>query len=384
MVTEVADRVTAVSVRHPRLALFAMLAVVYGTTASYQGTSFDVVAAEEPARAVATHGTLDLSGVPHSDFPWYFEHDGGLYSDRFPAAILFLVPSFWVSAQFGISEHWDLVVGGLTAALLTAGSVVLLREVFKAVLPSVVHIRVATLFVAFGTGAWSIAANAPWSHTLDLFLISAALALFSKSRLAFGGLVLGLSVASRPTMAVGIAVLGAALGFATRSWRPTAVVALTAVPGVLGLIAYNGMLFDRWGFSNGHELGGAIELRVEDLPANIIGALGSPMKGLLIFYPILLVAIVTLSSAWRAALSWERAAALAGLAVLLTQLSLNRYSGGDAFWGPRLVIEPLALACPLLARSVSEFSTTYGNLAIRWMIVAGIVIHGIPAVLFAY
>lgn len=121
-----------------------------------------------------------------------------------------------------------------------------------------------------------------------------------------------------------------------------------------------------------------------DLPANFLGALVSPMKGLLIFYPILLVALFALGRAWRQATDWERAAAVAGLAVLLTQLSLNRYSGGDAFWGPRLVIEPLALASPLLARAVSDFSRTYGTMVIRWMIVAGFVLHGIPAILFAY
>jgi alpha-1,2-mannosyltransferase len=181
--------------------------------------------------------------------------------------------------------------------------------------------------------------------------------------------------------------MGAAVGvFATeqalrlRSVRRRFESIALALPGAVLLIAYNGVLFGRWSISNGHELGGEMAVRLSDVPANVVGALLSPSRGALFFYPILILVPFTIVSAWRASQSWERSAAVAGLLVLLVQLSLNRYSGGDTFFGPRLLIEPLMLASPLLARSVAMYSATRGNRFTTMLVTTGIVIHAIGAI----
>lgn len=70
---------------------------------------------------------------------------------------------------------------------------------------------------------------------------------------------------------------------------------------------------------------------------------------------------------------------------MLVQLLLNRYSGGDTFFGPRLWIEPLALLAPLLARAVQTVWTERpGTMLIPAALIIGVVIHGIGAVLMPY
>jgi alpha-1,2-mannosyltransferase len=369
--------------RFPRTSLFVGLCGLYAATASYNTTSIDVLAAEAPAWALASHGTWDLSGLPLRDIPWYFQHDGHLYSDRFPGAILYLVPAYWIASKLGLSE-FSLIPGALTAAVTTALAVTALHGVFRAVLGPGRRATAATLFVAVGTGAWSLTANAPWSHALDLLLISLGLLALSRGHLLAAGLAVGLSITSRPTLAVGIAVLGLGLGLFRRSPVPTVMIGLAALPGVALLFVYNGLLVGRWGPSNGHELGGEISLKTTDLPLNIAGALISPSVGLLFFYPILLLVLFTGRAAWRRAADWERAALLAGIAIALTQLALNRYSGGDTFFGPRLMIEPLAFAAPILARAVSLYLDRHSRPVGLAMLGVGVAVHASGAILLPY
>lgn len=124
------------------------------------------------------------------------------------------------------------------------------------------------------------------------------------------------------------------------------------------------------------ELRGDVHLRWADLPLNVIGSMLSPSRGALIYYPILIMVTFGALTAWRAATAWERAALIAGAGVLLIQLALNEYSGGEGFFGPRLLIEPLALATPFMARVVWEFGRRYGTRSIIWMAGVGIVAHG--------
>jgi alpha-1,2-mannosyltransferase len=157
------------------------------------------------------------------------------------------------------------------------------------------------------------------------------------------------------------------------------------VPGVALLVSYNGLLFGTWGPSNGHELGGSVGVHWSDLPVNIGGALVSPTRGLLVFYPVLLLALPTLRSAIRAARPWQLAAAIGGTAGLLVQLALNRYSGGDTFFGPRLMIEPLVLWAPLLALAVYKFSVDHPrSVLLPAALGAGVIVHGAAAILLPY
>lgn len=374
--SRLAAHVRALVLRHPQAWFFGALLILYLATATYVQSHIDVAAAMRPAWAVARFGTLDLEGLPHQNLPWYFPFDDGIYSDRFPGAIFYLVPAYWMADRLGFHD-FTFVPGTATAAIVAAGAVFVLHRAYARILPTTRAVWVASAFTGLGTGAWSLAAHAPWSHTLNLLLIAVALSALSRGTWTTAGLWLGLAVTTRPTMAVAALAVGAALALAYRSLVPLVKVGLGCVPGVALLFIYNGVLFGRWGPSNGHELGGDVQLRLVDLPFNVLGALLSPSRGVLIYYPILVLVLNGVSAGWRAATAWERAAVVGGLAVFVTQLSLNRYSGGDTFFGPRLMIEPLALAAPFMARAVWQFAQRHGSRFVRWAVVAGIVIHGV-------
>ena len=360
--------------------------LIYAATGAFERHSIDVLAAEEPAWAFATLGTLDLSRVAHHDLLWYFAHDASLFSDRFPGAIFFLVPGYWLADLFGVHE-FSTTPGVLSAASFAAATVGIMSVVFSRVLTTH-QARIATLFFAFGTGTWTISGHAPWSHTIGQFFVALTLLALSCERDRLAALTAGFLTLTRPVEAIAVVVLGATLAWLRKSWHYAIWFAMLVVPGVTLLFIYNGLMFDHWGPSNGHELGGEISFSPTDLPVNVLGTLFSPARGLLFYYPFLFLVPFAFNAAWHAARDWERAAFLAGASGLLAQLALNRYSGGDAFFGNRLVIEPLTFAAPILARSVvcvmrSPRHTSMATL-LSVLLTVGVIIHSFGATVPGY
>lgn len=346
---------------------------IYLATGSYADQSIDVMAAEEPAWALATRGTLDLSGIEHHALPWYFEHDGAIYSDRFPGAILYLVPGYWLAAALGVT-WFSQAPGVVTAAAAAAATVGVLYQVLCSVLPGS-QARVAALFVAFGTGTWSLAADSPWSHTIGQLCVALILLALSRDRVGLAALASGILALTRPVQAVASAVLGATMAWQRRSPGLGVRFAALAAPGLLLLFAFNALMYGTWGPSNGHELAGTIVPRPLDLPVNVVGTLVSPTRGLVFYYPFLLVAPLGFAAAWRSSRDWERSALLAGVSGLLAQLALNQYSGGDVFFGNRLAIEGLTFAVPILARSVAHVVAGPYRRVMLATLVLGVAIH---------
>lgn len=276
-----------------RWALGCLLLVVYIPTASYTFLSPDVIGAEIPAWSLATRGTLSFPHHPNPTVPWFFEYEGRFYSDRFPGAILFLVPGYFLAGLLG-TDGFSVNPGAISAAVVTAAAILVMDEVYGVTLGSTRAKHVATLFTAFGTGAWSICANAPWSHTLNFLLLALVLSALARDRLGWAGLALGGVVFTRPQWLVAAAVLALVLGVLRRSPTPVARIALGTIPGVVALFAYNGLMFGRWGPSNGHELSGTIQPHWEAVPWNVAGAVLSPSRGLIVYYPIVLIALVGL------------------------------------------------------------------------------------------
>jgi hypothetical protein len=297
-----------------------------------------------------------------------------------------LVPAYLFASLAGVSE-FSFVPGSVTAALVSAAAVVIMRRVLGVVLDGP-ELGIAVLFFAFGTGVWSVCANAPWSHTFTLLALVLALLATSCDRFLLAGLALGLGITARPTVAVAAAVVGASLAWSRRSPAVVARIALGAIPGALALITYNGLVFGSWAPSNGYEVRvagsgateGDLSIKWDSLPANIVGALFSPERGLVIYYPVAVFGLLMVGAAWRSAADWERAAALGGLAVAVVQFSLNRYSGGHTFWGPRLLIEPLVLATPLLARSIALYAESRSRFIVLSCLALGVAVHAYGAV----
>ena len=162
--------------RRPRrwlapLGLFAAVAVVYLTTIS-PDPSPDVFSADFAALHIARTG----DPVPHiPDFPrlddniiretWIVETaDGREAVGRAPGVIAVAVPAYWLLRPDTVSA----IPGGITAALLAAGTVTLLFLTLRERIGGRHALLAAALF-GLATPMWSVAANGVWPHTLTTF-----------------------------------------------------------------------------------------------------------------------------------------------------------------------------------------------------------------------
>ncbi|HEX4687614.1 MAG TPA: hypothetical protein VH228_12585, partial [Nocardioides sp.] len=84
---------------------------------------------------------------------------------------------------------------------------------------------------------------------------------------------------------------------------------------------------------------------------NQAGLWVSPGRGILVWTPVVLLLLPALVRSWRSLPDWSRALVYGGIAYTFLQGALNRYSGGDLFYGYRLGLEFLACATPALALS---------------------------------
>ena len=84
---------------------------------------------------------------------------------------------------------------------------------------------------------------------------------------------------------------------------------------------------------------------------NFLGFWVSPDRGMLVWTPLLLVLVPAVVRAWRTLPAWSTSLLLGGVGYTLVQAALNRFSGGDYFYGYRLTLELLACSAPVLALS---------------------------------
>lgn len=316
----------------------------------------DHFAAALTSWAIATTGSADVGAFhPVQENLWLFASGDEVLTNRFAGVVLVAVP-FYAAASLG-TDGFTMWPGIVAVAVCAALATLLMAA---ALMPLGRRVAVgAAAFFAFGTATWAVSADTQWSHGPAQAALAGAVLALCRGRLGLAGLGLGLAVMVRPHLAVAALAVGLWMAAAARSWLPALRVGLGTVPGVLGLMTYNAWVHGRFWPTNGLEQsaadvpwgdsGGAVGLAA--LPGNLAGTLASPGRGILVLYPVLVLLAFWLPAAWRRASTAERAAAVGGLAYLLAQLVLNRYSGGWWFFGSRLTIEPLTLAFPLLVRA---------------------------------
>lgn len=332
------------------------------------------------AWSIATTGSADVSPFVAAREPlWLFAVGDEVVTNRFAGAVLYAVPFYAVGDLF--TDRFTMWPGIVAASTLATAAVLL---IWAALLPMGRRVALGAAAVfALGTATFAVSADTQWSHAPAQAALAGAVLALTRGRLGWAGVALGLAVAVRPHLAVAALAIGVVMALAARSWRPLLRIGLGTVPGVLVLLTYNGLVHDRFWPTNGLERsaddvawgdsGGGEGLSA--LPENLLGTLASPGRGILVLYPVLLVLAFWLPAAWRRATVAERAAAVGGLAYLLVQLTLNRYSGGWWYFGSRLTIEPLTLAFPLLVRAWTA-TPAGGWKALAWVALGwGFVTH---------
>ncbi len=355
--------------RRLAVALFLLLVVAYNANGRESGSS-DTQAARYLAREVAVRHTLTLDATIAAQ-PLLGER-AAFVTDRnghwrpaygivpvllaaIPATILHAIGLVDMAAPFAPN-----LMAVVTASLLTAGAVVL---VFLA-LTRVVSIGVAlvtSLALGLGTNYWAIVSQTLWQHETVAFGV--ALALWAwwrvdplpRSRLLLGAAGLAL-VGAAATLEVGRNlvwfghVLGATTG--TESLHPV----LHGVPGPLAEAPW-------W---------------------NALGLLISPSRGLLIYSPVVIVAMGAMVMTLRrrqapSDLQWLAAAIVAQCAL---------YSCYAVWWaghtfGPRYLLDVLVPLAPFGAIGAAALARRrWARRTATLLLVWSIVVAGLGAFVY--
>ena len=237
---------------------------------------------------------------------------------------------------------------------------------------------------ALGTGIWPVASQTLWQHASVIWAVMAAIWLWlCGDRLRGGirytviGLLLGWAASARPQTFPMLAILAAGI-LAPAAPRHRAACALAfAVP-----VAIFAGLNLRW---FGHVFGRITELEQHSLRAHrvtatwqwpgpgVLGLLVSPSRGLLVFSPVVLIALAARTTGPDGpVVRWTLAAAAAQL---LVYGSFSVWWGGHTY-GPRYALDVLPLLIPAAAMGAARLAAGHaaGRLtaaaALAWSIVA--------------
>ena len=352
------------------LSLFVPLTLLYGATASWQLHDFDVVTNAVSAWHLGNTGSPLLPGYEHlARAPYegfmgsFMDAPGGTVSKYPPGAALLAAPLYALTpgglelADLSNAARPDLRTAipvppawpsTLVAVLATAAAMSLLGLTVL-VQGSAREAWMAAWIAALGTSAWSVASEALYMHGPAMLWIALGVSLSSRQRYWGSGLAFGAAVLTRPHTAVIPAAIGLGLSADQRSLTPIVRIGLASVLGVLVLLTYNLLTFEKLSVLAGYGDVFAQKLVEADTFGflnNLLGGLFDPFQGFLVLSPFLLLLFPGLLPAWRQSDPWVRAAAVGGLIYLLLQFKMNRYNPANATLY-RYPLEALTASAPL-------------------------------------
>lgn len=218
---------------------------------------------------------------------------------------------------------------------------------------------VVALVFAFCTQAWSTASRGLWQHGPAMLALTSALYLLLLARrnprwAAVAGLPLALGVLMRPTGVLPLVILGAYV--LVRHPRRFAAFAVLALLVLGSFVALNwvsfGAALPSYFLPSGQPIGAW-----SDVPWAMVGNLVSPNRGLLVFAPVLVLALPGMLVAVRAR-TWTAldTAVLATLAAHFLAVSFaGEWWAGHSF-GPRFTTDTV----PLLIYFMIPFAAWLG------------------------
>jgi hypothetical protein len=229
----------------------------------------------------------------------------------------------WDPLDLGLLVHGGHVVAAIVEILAT---LVLWSLMRRFATPRWSLALVLLYFLA--TSVRTVASQALWQHSGVHLAVASALWLVLReeavplSRDLAAGLMLGLGAVVRQTTAF------VALGL--HGFRPTRLLAMLvgAVIGVAPLLAYNDLAF-----GSPLEQGYGIKTFATPIQTGLYGLLASPSRGLLVYTPYVIFALLALLRAWR----WpgQVAGRLRGLS-LAWIVALVLYAMYSEWWGGRV------------------------------------------------
>lgn len=341
------------------MVLFSTVAVIFALTAAYTTVSGDVWTANVASWQIVTHGNVWLDTI---DFPQLDEHpmrnvwivqlaNGHEVIGRSPGAVAVALPAY---ALFG-GDTFSLAPGAITAAILTAVSVCLVHATLRRQMNNREAVLAALIF-GLTTPVWSVAANGVWPHTVTVLGLVGMAWAASTGRWWLVGVFGGIALWGRLHVAVIVAIVGLIV-----AWRRRDAGVVVRVGLMSGLFLVLQCVWTRWMYDSWNPMASYNTEPFEDFAGehklDVINHLGfwvSPDRGMLVWTPLLLVLLPAVIRNWRDLPDWSTALIWGGLFYTFLQGTLNRFSGGDAFYGYRLTLELLACLTPAFAFSAAK------------------------------
>jgi alpha-1,2-mannosyltransferase len=299
-----------------------------------------------------------VEGIPFPDFDhnplrgeWFLDTNGHTVIGRSPGVIAVQLPAYFLAKPSSMT----IVPGALTAALLTGLAVLLIYLALRRVASERLAL-LATLAFGFTTPVWSVAANDVWPHTVTIVGIAGMAWAATHNRWWLVGIFGGITLWGRLHAAVIVAIVGLFLAWRRRDPLLAVRVGLTSSIFLVAMSAWTRWMYGSWNPTASYDTSPFVDY-AETNRFSIVNQAGlwvSPGRGILVWTPVILLLLPALVRSWRSQPDWSRALLYGGLAYTFLQGVLNRYSGGELFYGYRLGLELIACATPALALSVRE------------------------------
>jgi hypothetical protein len=326
-------------------------------------TAGDTIPASYLPLSLLREFDLDLDEFPflyEPALPWFVQRIGSHIVSAYPpwAGILAL-PVYLLPVVGGLAapSPWIHELEKLSATLITALSTILLLAALRRLTSEKIAWCIAIIY-AFGTSSFSSSSQALWQHGPSQLFLSLTLywlvrGLSEPRFSAWAGLALASAVICRPTnalMAVPLVV------YVLRHRRDQLAGFLAAMlPPALMLAAYNARYFGS-PFTTGvvgatgpsRLLNEAALMFNTPLHEGLAGILVSPGRGLFIYSPILLVALVGMVMVWKDSRPvLLRYVSLAPLPIVFLIAKWTNWWGGGSY-GPRLLADITPFLCLFL------------------------------------
>jgi hypothetical protein len=274
-----------------------------------------------------------------------------------PLAVVPAVRRLPAAAMVAVARIYEKVV----AAALAAAGVIAMLMLLQRIAPAAAW-PLGLLFAA-GTANWSTSSQALWPHTYGVpFIIGC---LYAVERLSdanaekkwcwLAGLFAGLALAIRPTNVLLLPAIVVALAFQrARAGDYVRVLILPTIAAAL-MASYNLSVF-------GNPVGGyQTRLNLNFLPG-LAGILASPGRGLLVYTPVAVFALCSLSPSARQMRVKHHGCFIAAATFVVLQLAaISAWPvwWGGYCWGPRLLTEILPPLVVLIAVGLPAISGVF-------------------------
>lgn len=285
-----------------------------------------------------------------------------LVSFRSPGAVIASIPAYWLRGGGTAPHDYSTSPGNITAALLTAAAMALLFAALRRRAGLRISLA-AILVVAFATPMWSVSANWLFTHSITVVGIAGMAWAADRDRWWLVGLFGGIGLWGRLHVVVIVAILGLGVALVRRDWRIAAKVAVPSAALLALASLWSHWLYQSWvptggygsqpagyltsGYVGPKDFGTGLFAKV----MNQLGLWIAPDRGLFVWTPVILLLLPALVRSWRTLPDWSRVLLLGGLAYSLVQGQIDTFTGGDGFWGYRLMLEMLVCSTPALTFS---------------------------------